>query len=273
MTIDEMRKRKTELGYSYKELSALTGLPLGTLQKVLGGITERPRRETIEKLERILGTGYHFHGVPEFLLCDSGRPVYNRQKEYTVDDYYALPDDCRAELIDGVFYDMATPAVQHQVAAGEIYFQLLSFQKKKKTRCFPYISPISVQLDRDNKTMVEPDVVILCDPSKLIKRCIYGAPDLVVEILSPSTRKKDMSLKLKKYTDAGVREYWLVDTDRKQVVVYDLEHEDLPVIYTFTDDIPVLVWGRECRVNLREIIPEIDAIPDGPPAEKDKIQN
>ena len=94
-------------------------------------------------------------------------------------------------------------------------------------------SPVSVQLDEDNRTMLQPDVVVCCDRDKILRSHVYGAPDMVIEILSPSTRKKDMGLKLKKYITARVREYWMVDPDKKKVVVYDLEHNELPAIYGF----------------------------------------
>ena len=104
------------------------------------------------------------------------------------------------------------------------------------------IAPLDVQLDRDDRTMVQPDVLVVCDRSKVVRRCVYGAPDFVVEILSPSTWEKDMYVKLGKYESAGVREYWIVDPKKKRVLVYDFEHTDFPALYTFTDQIPVGIF-------------------------------
>ena len=87
--------------------------------------------------------------------------------------------------------------------------------------CIPLTAPVDVQLDRDEKTMLQPDVLILCDKRKLIRRCIYGAPDFVLEVLSPSTRSKDQIVKLKKYMEADCREYWIVDIENRRIVVYD----------------------------------------------------
>ena len=115
------------------------------------------------------------------------------------------------------------------------------------------ISPIDVQLDCDEQTMVQPDVLVLCDRSRLLNRCVYGAPDFAVEILSKSTRKKDLTKKLEKYSSAGVREYWIVDPDKEKVVVYDLEHEELPIVYGFDAEVPVRIFDGACKVDFAEI--------------------
>lgn len=177
--------------------------------------------------------------------------------EYTLEDYYALPDDVRAELIDGVIYDMSAPSIVHQQLAGELYTCLKDFVRKRGRQCLPLFAPVDVQLDMDDKTMVQPDVLVLCNRSKLKERVIYGAPDMVIEILSQTTWKKDVYLKLGKYQHAGVREYWLVDPDKKKVIVYDLEHTEVPVIYGFEDQIPVRVFNDECVVDLAEIYGEV----------------
>ena len=176
-----------------------------------------------------------------------------KQGEYTLEDYYALPDERRVELIDGVIYDMSAPTTIHQMIGSEIREQLSSFIKSKKGTCIPFAAPVDVQLDCDDRTMVQPDVLVVCDRDKIIKRCIYGAPDFVVEVLSPSTKRKDGIIKLSKYISAGVREYWIVDPDKKQVVVYDFQKEDYPVIYGFGGEIPVGIFDGECRVDFAEI--------------------
>ena len=123
-------------------------------------------------------------------------------------------------------------------------------------------SPVDVQIDRDDKTMVQPDVLVVCDRSKVIKRCIYGAPDLIIEVLSPSTRRKDMTVKLSKYSTAGVREYWLVDPDRKKIVVYDLENEEIPQVYGREAQVPVGIFGGKCRIGFGEIFGYVDFLDD-----------
>ena len=250
MTLDELKQRRIELGFSYQELSELSKVPLGTIQKVFGGITSRPRRETILKLESVLGKKEYEDRRRHVPNPETNTHEYDRQGEYTLEDYYALPEEQRVELINGVFYDMGAPTSPHQIIGGEIHAQLLSFRNARKGPCLPMMSPVDVQLDRDNRTMVQPDVIIVCDRSKITYKGIFGAPDFIVEVLSPSTRKKDMTLKMAKYIDAGVREYWLIDPRTRQVVVHDFEHGNIPAIYTFLDKIPVGIWDGECMVDL-----------------------
>ena len=181
-----------------------------------------------------------------------------KQGEYTIEDYYGLPDDVRAELIDGEIYDMSAPQVAHQVLLGSLFNRLSEFIKRKGRQCLPLVAPVDVQLDMDDKTMVQPDILVLCNRDKLKKRVIYGAPDMIIEILSKSTRKKDTFVKLEKYLDAGVREYWVVDPDRKKVVVYDFEHSPTTVIYGFEEQVPVRIFGGECVIDFAEIYREIE---------------
>ena len=253
MTIDEMKKRKRELGYTNQMVADKSGVPLSTVQKIFSGATASPRRETLMALENLLRPreAYCAHSVPS--CVQEALPDYHSGRLYTLEDYLALPDDLRVELIDGVFYDMAAPTTIHQAVGGFIYKKFLDHVLEHKGPCFPFISPVDVQLDCDDKTVVQPDVLIVCDRDKYQNGRVFGAPDLVIEVLSPSTRKKDMQLKLQKYGSAGVREYWLIDTNKKQIIQYDLEHLAVPVIYSFSDEVPVLIWDGACRVDFKEL--------------------
>lgn len=248
MTLEEMKKRKKELGYSYEQIAELSGVPLGTVQKVFGGITSSPRYETLRALEQVFKS-------PDTLMVRESAVSYQpkKQGEYTVDDYRALPDDQRMELIDGVLYDMETPTGVHQITGGRIFTVLSNYIMGMKGRCIPMYSPIDVQLDCDDKTIVQPDVLVLCDRDKLTGNTIYGAPDFIVEVLSKSTRKKDMFIKLNKYMNAGVREYWMVDVEKQKVLVYDFEHDNYPVIYGFDTVVPIVMFAGECEVDFQEI--------------------
>ncbi len=175
------------------------------------------------------------------------------QGEYTLEDYYRIPDGDRAELIDGVLYDMAAPSPLHQLIGGRIFRAFSDYIDRKAGTCVPAYAPLDVQLDCDDKTMLQPDVLIVCDREKIRKGIIYGAPDLVVEILSGSTKRKDMTVKLAKYAAAGVREYWMVDPDKKKVIVYEME-DDLNVsVFGFDHEIPVRIFGGECVVDFKAI--------------------
>ena len=179
------------------------------------------------------------------------------QGTYTVEDYYRIPDERRVELIDGVIYDMSAPTSFHQLISGFIHARLLSFVTEKKGTCIPIISPVDVQLNCDNKTMIQPDVIIVCDRDKIVRRCVYGAPDFIIEVLSPSTRKKDMVIKLNKYFEAGVREYWMIDPDKKEIWVYDFSAEETPASYSFDDKVPIAIWDNECSIDFKEIYEHI----------------
>lgn len=174
--------------------------------------------------------------------------------EYTIDDYYKLPDDQRFELIDGYLYVMLAPTVLHQLIAGEIHRQISNFIVEKNGKCFPLISPIDVQLDRDNKTMVQPDVAILCDKDKLLNRVIYGAPDFVLEVISPSTSRKDYTKKLAKYENAGVREYWIVDPYKEKLSIYNFDDESLPMICGFGEAQGINIYDGELKIDFTRIV-------------------
>lgn len=254
MTVKELQERKKELGFTYVQIAEMSGVPLGTVQKVLGGVTLTPRYETIMALEQVLGES---GGEGRVLRGPLKNYLKKPQGEYTREDYELLPDDIRVELIDGVIYTMAAPTSAHQLIAGFIYGKLLSHVLEKKGNCMPMISPLDVQIDCDDKTMVQPDVIIVCDRDKIINRCVYGAPDFVVEVLSKSSKRRDSVIKLHKYMSAGVREYWMIDPEQKKVIVYDFETEDYPTIYGFDTVLPVRIWNGECRIDFNEVYEHI----------------
>ena len=172
--------------------------------------------------------------------------------EKTIEDYMALPEGERVELIDGVFYDMASPLGQHQLSLGEIVRILGNYVDKNKGNCKVFQSPMDVQLDGDDKTVVQPDAFILCDRDKYVDGRVIGAPDLVIEVLSPSNRWHDMGRKLRKYKNAGVREYWVVDAEKEVVVIHYFEKDDY-AIYSFDDEVPVGIWDGECKVDFKAV--------------------
>lgn len=179
--------------------------------------------------------------------------VSKRQGEYTLEDYFSIPDDVRVELIDGVIYDMASSTDIHQVLVTGLNLRFRDHIRKKKGKCITVTAPLDVQLDCDDKTMIQPDILIICDRNKFKGGRVFGAPDLIVEILSPSTRKKDASIKMTKYMNAGVREYWLVDPMKKRVYVYEFEKDVFPVMHTFEHKVPVGIFDNECEVDFAEI--------------------
>ncbi|MCD8155175.1 MAG: Uma2 family endonuclease [Clostridiales bacterium] len=260
MTVEEMKSRKKELGYTNEMISEWSGIPLGTVQKIFAGVTKTPRYETLRALERVLDAPWTYGRVPEADAAMVREPAARydirrrgTQGQYTLRDYYEIPEEQRVELIDGILYDMASPSSVHQILVSQIWSMLQTYIMEKGGECMAMLSPLDVQLDCDDRTMVQPDITVVCDRSRIIARCIYGAPDFVVEILSKSTKRKDMFVKLNKYMNAGVREYWMVDPMQKRVIVYDFEADNYPAIYGFDSKIPVGIFGGECEVDFRQI--------------------
>ena len=183
--------------------------------------------------------------------------VNEASKKYTYEYYLDNDDDVRFELIDGVAYMMASPSPNHQIIAGEIYRQMWTFLKGKSCRVF--MAPCSVFLSyaKGKETVVEPDLFVLCDMSKMNDKGCVGGPDMVLEVLSPSTSKKDRTLKLNKYREAGVREFWIIDPNDKTTSVHILKDGEYVVTtYSDTETAPVHVL-EGCMVNLQEVFAEM----------------
>jgi len=163
---------------------------------------------------------------------------------YTEEDYYNLPENVRAELIDGeLIYNQAAPSRIHQSILGELYTVINNYLKAKGSPCRVYPAPFAVRLREDRKTIVEPDISVICDRNKLTDRGCTGAPDWIVEIVSPGNSGHDYILKLNLYANAGVREYWIVDPAKESIFVYYLEQGHFKVeVYTFQDRIKVNIY-------------------------------
>lgn len=247
MTVEEMKKCKKEKGYTYAQIADLSGVPLGTVQKIFCGETSTPRYDTLQALENLF---------TEAQVVAEAKAEYSvkRQGEYTIDDYRALPDEKRVELIDGYFYDMSAPTFHHQIIAGEIYRQIANYILDHHGPCKPVISPVDVQLDCDDRTMIQPDVAIICREEIIEKWGVFGAPDFILEVLSPSTRRKDCVKKLDKYETAGVREYWMIDPDKQKVIVYYFEGEEYPVMYGFDQKVPVRIYDGKLEITFEHLI-------------------
>ena len=174
----------------------------------------------------------------------------SQNRRYTYEDYLSWPEDERWEIIDGVAHMLAAPNVAHQSISFELCGQIRDYLKGKSCRAFA--APFSVRLDDD--TVVEPDISVICDMSKLDngKACV-GAPDMIVEIMSPSASSREKVVKFNKYLQAGVREYWVVYPDSKSVSVYLLKDGwYVASEYADTDTVPVVVLAG-CTIRLPDV--------------------
>lgn len=172
---------------------------------------------------------------------------------YTIDDIYALPDGERAELMDGKLYMMAPPSRIHQKISGGIFTEIYHYIRKNNGNCEIYAAPFAVFLTNDNINYLEPDLSIICDPSKLDEKGCHGAPDWIIEITSPSNPQTDYGIKLFKYRNAGVREYWIVNPLKKTVMVYDFEKQEHSNQYNFDDDVPVCIFD-DLIINIDKLL-------------------
>ncbi len=169
---------------------------------------------------------------------------------YTSEDYWNLPEGQRAELIDGQLYAMAPPSFIHQKLVQQFGRMIGNHIADKKGDCEVVPAPFAVNLDANDQTWVEPDLSVICDRNKLSDRGCEGAPDWIIEIVSPGNPKNDYTVKLFKYRTAGVREYWIVNPMKKVVLTYIFEGIEDVNIYSFDDEMPVYVFdGLTIKVS------------------------
>lgn len=170
---------------------------------------------------------------------------------YTIEDIYNLPDGQRAELIDGELYMMAAPSRIHQKFVMTLSNSIYNYIQGKNGDCEVYPSPFAVFLNADNEIYLEPDISVICDKDKLTDEGCKGAPDWIIEIVSPSSRSMDYNKKLLKYGTAGVREYWIVDPIKQLIRVYNFE-QDTYEEYSFTDKIKAGIY-EDFEIDFKEI--------------------
>ena len=160
---------------------------------------------------------------------------------YTIEDIYALPEGERAELIDGKIYYMTPPGTRHQALVMDLSYQIKDHIRHNNGECSVFPAPFAVFLNENDKNYVEPDISVICDKNKITDKGCNGAPDWVIEIVSPGSKQMDYYKKLFKYRTTGVREYWVVDPERELVTVYSFEKDSMEE-YSFDKDIPTGIY-------------------------------
>lgn len=175
------------------------------------------------------------------------------EKIYTAEDYWNLPDGERAELIDGQLIAMVPPSRMHQDITYQLGRLIGNHIAMKKGSCKVYPAPFAVNLNANDETYVEPDISVICDQNKLTDRGCNGAPDFIVEVVSPSSRKMDYRTKMTLYADAGVREYWIVDSEKERTTVYRYEEDAAPTIIPFSQSITVGIYG-DLSITISELL-------------------
>ncbi len=183
-----------------------------------------------------------------------------KQEKYTYEDLQNIENKKRYELIDGELYLMSSPSTSHQEIVGEIYAQLHNYLKGKK--CKAFVSPLDVCLSglrnpKKEYNVVQPDILVVCDNTKITNNMgIQGVPDLIIEVLSPASKKHDTLVKYNLYQYYGVKEYWIVDEEIGVIYQYIINEKNiytLPKTYEITEDIKVNIL-ENCIISLKEIL-------------------
>lgn len=173
-----------------------------------------------------------------------------QKKKCTIKDIYALPEGQRAELIEQQLHLMAPPTRIHQKLISELTQIIGQYIKSKHGGCEIYPAPFAVFLDEKKDIYVEPDVSVICDRNKLNDQGCVGAPDFIIEIVSPSSRKMDYSTKNSLYSNAGVREYWIIDPAKERTTVYRYEEDAAPMVFLFHQELSVGIFeGFSIRIS------------------------
>ena len=182
-----------------------------------------------------------------------------QEKRYSYADLLSWDDNTRYELYDGQLLALASPTDVHQSILGELYLQLGNYLKGKK--CKAYLSPFDVRIfeqegdsPEDVDTVLQPDLMVICDKSKVDRHGVHGAPDLVIEILSPASARYDRLVKFNLYQRAGVKEYWIVDPSSRTVCVHTLEDGAYHAATVYSSDLSVPVGVLDnCNIDLSAV--------------------
>ena len=170
----------------------------------------------------------------------------------TLEQYEALPEDVRAEVFEGIIYDIASPSEIHQTISTELTTIFNNYIKSKKGSCRVFHAPFDVKLNNDPLTIVQPDLMIICDRNKLDGKRCNGAPDFIIEITSPGNATDEYIRKSFYYKNYGVREYWIVDPRRKTITVNYFEGDIVNVQYSFDSTIKVNIYD-DLLINFSDI--------------------
>ena len=254
MDIEDLKQMKKQAGLTNQEIADLSGIPVSTVNKIFSGATKNPRYASLLAIEQVLAKKekipFYYDDLKEepAILREETVPYMYSAREYDGEDIERLSEWSRAELINGKLYMLSAPNRLHQYFVKGLVFDIESHIRKKKGGCQVYTSPFDVRLFGDDSTVVQPDILVVCNRDILTEKGCSGAPDWVIEIVSKSNSSHDYVRKLMQYQKAGVREYWIVDPFEKQVSVMNFEDPEQTAQYTYQDSVPSgVLEGREIR--------------------------
>ncbi|MDD6788774.1 MAG: Uma2 family endonuclease [Lachnospira sp.] len=268
MKPEELKEAKKKKGYTSRKLAELSGVPLGTIQKIMSGATSAPRLDTMNALERVLmspdqpasysASGLSSHplfiqetAVPFGSAAGSVKPGSAQSR--------TAPENALYESIGGKHFALSDLGGIHQLLTAELYRQLAdalladepSDRKSAAEGTLPLIcsSPFPLELSCYPGSVLFPDVFVTDGRIKIHPGRITGVPVFIAEITSPSTRKRDTALKLEAYVSAGVSEYWVVDPADRSVMRCDIAHDNRIALFTFGTPVPVLTPSIPCVID------------------------
>lgn len=244
MDISDLKKLKEEAGMTNSEIAELSGIPFSTVNKIFSGATKNPRYATLLAIEQVLSSKeklpFTYDGIREepMMVRESAVPYRYSARDYGEEDIEKLSEGTLAELINGKLYMLSAPSRKHQYISGRLFYTIMSHIFANKGKCEVYTAPFDVRLFKDSRTVVQPDISVICDPDMLTDKGCSGAPDWIAEIVSVSNSSHDYVRKLMQYQKAGVREYWIVDPYQELVSVYNFEDPHRTEQYAWEDDVP-----------------------------------
>lgn len=255
MNIDDLKELKETEGMTSEQISELSGIPLEVVSKIFSGEIEDPKYMTLLAIEQVL---VRKKKIPFYYDETKGYPCLIREeataynfdaRRYNLGDLEKLCAGVLVEVIDGKFHVMSTPSRMHQFFVTKILVRMENHIQKNKGHCHVYPAPFGVRLFADDETWVIPDILVICRKDIMTDRGCDGAPDLVVEIVSPNNASHDYVTKLMKYQQAGVREYWIVDPINEKITLYDFQNPAENAEYSYNDTIRSNVLdGFEIRI-------------------------
>ena len=259
---DKFQEIRESLGLTQKDIERISGIQQAEISKIEKGVGN-PSLATVVRLGKAVNnvisldfspagdsTVYENAALNDELVKYLGTGKH--QGEFTVSDMGKLPEDSRYELIDGCIYDIGTPSMVHQDILIHVTSVIYNFIKGKNGRC-KVSSNFGLRFVGDEKNYVVPDIGIICDQNKISYDGVNGAPDFLVEIVSPNNKRNDYYRKLDLYGKRGVREYWIIDPMKKCVVVHDFDNDECPEIHFLNETVSVGIYGDELQIDLNEI--------------------
>ena len=256
MTVKDLKNLKKSSGLTNEEIAQMSGIPYSTVNKIFSGATKNPRYATLLAIEEVLvmqeKIPFTYNKVYQepMLLREAGATYGYAARTYTGEDIQKLSSHTRAELIDGKLYMMAGASRTHQFLVAELLFEIKAYIRAKQGGCQAYTAPFDVRLFRDDSVIVQPDIMVICNTDILTEKGCMGAPDWIIEIVSQSNSSHDYITKLMQYMKAGVREYWIVNSDQQKVIVMNFEGAKESDEYSFDDTIPSgVIEGFEVQIG------------------------